>query len=289
MSEQKRKRNSYNNITSYDDELNLVLDLLENSKDYEQAISAEFEKAFKELIELYEKWLPYYFKAGVNNKELTRLINSLLDENNNINTEISDALQEIKNKTTSLEIQYLTAWLILDYEMTAKKTAESITLDPQSYLMYLNKTKAMETIKQPWCKDKKTYLDRVREATAEMDKQLKMVIVQGIRRGWSIERMTEILKNITGTAEYKARRLIRTETMAVYSKVTKDMFLEKGIEYVEIIGDAACGGICTEFVGEAIPLKEAEIGGDLPPYHPNCCCSFCSYTDFEESEQAEEN
>ena len=52
------------------------------------------------------------------------------------------------------------------------------------------------------------------------------------------------------------------------------MYLEKGIEYVEIIGDAACGGICLDYVGEAIPLREAELGDDLPPYHPNCACSF---------------
>jgi hypothetical protein len=49
---------------------------------------------------------------------------------------------------------------------------------------------------------------------------------------------------------------------------------------VEIIGDAACGGICTEYVGEAIPLRDAMIGDELPPYHPNCACSFCAYTEF---------
>ena len=55
-----------------------------------------------------------------------------------------------------------------------------------------------------------------------------------------------------------------------------------GIEYVEIIGDAACGGICTDYVGDVIPLREAELGDDLPPYHPNCACSFCAYTEFED-------
>lgn len=289
MSEHKRrKRSSYNNTKSYDDELNLVLELLEESKDYEEAIAAEFEKVFEKLIDLYERWLPFYFKSGVNNKELRILIESLVDENGRVKTDISETLEEIKNLTNSLEVQYMTAWLILDYELTAKRTAESIKLDPQVFITYLNNTRAQETVRKPWCKDNKTYIDRVREATSEMDRQLKMVIVQGIRRGWSQERMTEIFRNITGAAEYKARRLIRTETMAVYSKVTKEMYLEKGIEYVEIIGDAACGGICLDYVGEALPLREAEIGDDLPPYHPNCACSFCSYTDFDELDAADE-
>lgn len=292
MSEHKRrKRSSYNNRKSYDDELALVLELLEESKDYEEAVAAPFKEAFDKLIKMYELWLPFYFKTGVNNKELTRLISSLVDEKGRIKTDISETLKEIEDKTTNLEIQYLTAWLILDYELTAKQTADSIKLDPQSYMKFMNNTKAHETIKQPWCKDNKTYIDRVKEATSEMNRELKMVIVQGIKRGWSVDRMTEILKNITGTAEYKARRLIRTETMAVYSKVTKEMYLERGIEYVEIIGDAACGGICLDYVGEALPLREAEIGDDLPPYHPNCCCSFCSYTEFDEIdiEESEED
>ena len=289
MSEHKRrKRSSYNNKKSYDDELSLVLELLEESKDYEEAIAAEFEKAFEKLIDLYERWLPFYFKSGVNNKELRILIESLVDKDGGVKTDISETLEEIKNLTNSLEVQYMTAWLILDYELTAKRTAESIKLDPQIFITYLNNIKAQETVRKPWCKDNKTYIDRVKEATSEMDRQLKMVIVQGIRRGWSQERMTEIFRNITGAAEYKARRLIRTETMAVYSKVTKEMYLEKGIEYVEIIGDAACGGICLDYVGEALPLREAEIGDDLPPYHPNCACSFCSYTEFDELEASEE-
>ena len=59
------------------------------------------------------------------------------------------------------------------------------------------------------------------------------------------------------------------------------------IEYVEIIGDAACGGICLDYVGEAIPLRDAQIGDDLPPYHPNCACSFCSYTEFDNEDRTD--
>lgn len=118
-----------------------------------------------------------------------------------------------------------------------------------------------------------------------MDAKLRYVIIEGIKNGWSISKMSETFRTITGVAAYKAARLVRTETMAVYSKATKETFLENGIEYVEIIGDAACGGICLDYVGEALPLAEAEIGDDLPPYHPNCACSFCAYTEFEKDEK----
>ena len=81
-------------------------------------------------------------------------------------------------------------------------------------------------------------------------------------------------------------------TFLCYAKCTTCQKAKKwldanGIEYVEIIGDALCGTICVEYVGEAMPLREAQIGLDLPPYHPNCACSFCSYEEFGEEIEEE--
>ena len=283
-----RPRASYNNIKSYDDELAIVLKLLENTKIVEKEILDEFEEVFKELVKLYEEEFPFYFKNGIiNERELAILVASLMNGKGSIETRIKTTLDEIESKVRQLQNNRLMAWLILDYEYTAQKTAASINLDYTQYLIKMTPQQKKEKVLQPWCKDGKTFIDRVKANTKDMDKKLRLVIIQGIKRGWSIEKMTEVFRTITGTAAYKAARLLRTETMAVYSKVTKEMYLEKGIEYVEIIGDAACGGICLDYVGEAIPLREAELGDDLPPYHPNCACSFCAYEEFVENSEDE--
>lgn len=283
-----RPRASYNNIKSYDDELAIVLKLLENTKIVEKEILDKFEEVFKELVKLYEEEFPFYFKNGIiNERELAILVASLMNGKGSIETRIKTTLDEMESKVRQLQNSRLMAWLILDYEYTAQKTAASINLDYTQYLIRMTPQQKKEKVLQPWCKDGKTFIDRVEANTKDMDNKLRLVIIQGIKRGWSIEKMTEVFRTITGTAAYKAARLLRTETMAVYSKVTKEMYLEKGIEYVEIIGDAACGGICLDYVGEAIPLREAELGDDLPPYHPNCACSFCAYEEFVENSEDE--
>ena len=283
-----RPRASYNNIKSYDDELAIVLKLLENTKFVEKEILDEFEEVFKELVKLYEEEFPFYFKNGIiNERELAILVASLMNGNGSIETRIKTTLDEMESKVRQLQNSRLMAWLIIDYEYTAQKTAASINLDYTQYFIMMSPQQKKEKVLQPWCKDGKTFIDRVEANTKDMDNKLRLVIIQGIKRGWSIEKMTEVFRTITGTAAYKAARLLRTETMAVYSKVTKEMYLEKGIEYVEIIGDAACGGICLDYVGEAIPLREAELGDDLPPYHPNCACSFCAYEEFVENSEDE--
>lgn len=283
-----RPRASYNNIKSYDDELAIVLKLLENTKIVEKEILDEFEEVFKELVKLYEEEFPFYFKNGIiNERELAILVASLMNGKGSIETRIKTTLDEMESKVRQLQNSRLMAWLILDYEYTAQKTAASINLDYTQYMIRMTPQQKKEKVLQPWCKDGKTFIDRVEANTKDMDKKLRLVIIQGIKRGWSIEKMTEVFRTITGMAAYKAARLLRTETMAVYSKVTKEMYLEKGIEYIEIIGDAACGGICLDYVGEAIPLREAELGDDLPPYHPNCACSFCAYEEFVENSEDE--
>ena len=41
-------------------------------------------------------------------------------------------------------------------------------------------------------------------------------------------------------------------------------------------------GICLDYVdGEPIRLEDAEINVELPPYHPNCACSFVSWEEIE--------
>lgn len=273
--EKTKKRSEYNNTQSYDDELEIVQDLLEEARLLEKDLLEQLEFYLDKLVKLIEWQFPFYFPQGLINKAgYLRLAEDLLMGKGQ--SDVSQLLDQMKSDVIKLQSNKIMAFMILEYELTAQKTAKSIGV-PSAVRTpeYIR-----EVVLKPWCEDKLTFLDRIKKNTEKMDSQLRQVILQGIRRGWSVQQMAEELRKVTGMAAYKAQRLIRTETMAVYSKVTKEIYLENGIEYIEIIGDAACGGICLDYVGEYLPLAEAEVGIDLPPYHPNCACSFCSYMDF---------
>jgi len=93
-------------------------------------------------------------------------------------------------------------------------------------------------------------------------------------------------RELTNATAYDTARLIKTETMAFYNQALIDTYLEAGVEYVEIVGDAECGGICLDYVdGDPVRLEDAHINIELPPYHPNCACSFVVW---EEEESLEE-
>lgn len=140
----------------------------------------------------------------------------------------------------------------------------------------------------PWCQDGKTYSERLYSHVANFQSKLDYVLEQGITNGKGMDWMMWAWRKLTGATAYNAARLLKTETVAMWSQATKKTYLSLGIEYVEIVGDAECGGICLDYVGEAIPLREAELGDELPPYHPNCACSYVAYEEEKEEEIDEE-
>ena len=112
--------------------------------------------------------------------------------------------------------------------------------------------------------------------------KLNFVLEEGVVKGKGMEWMQQAWRKLTHSSASATARLLKTETVAMWSKATKEAYLDMGIEYVEIIGDATCGEVCTDYVGEILELREAELGDELPPYHPNCACSYIAFEDGRE-------
>lgn len=142
-------------------------------------------------------------------------------------------------------------------------------------------------LKIPWCQDGKTYSDRLWGNVANFQSKLSFVLEQGITKGKGMDWMMEAWKKLTGTAGYEVARLLKTETMAMWALATKEAYLDMGIEYVEIINPEPCDEVCSDYVGEIIPLAEAELGDELPPYHPNCVCDFHAWREAADKDEVE--
>lgn len=161
------------------------------------------------------------------------------------------------------------------YKITANENHQPTVQIRDTYI-YEN------AVKVPWCQDGKVYSDRLYGHVANFQSKLAFVLEEGINKGKGMDWMRDAWQELTGSTAYATSRLLKTETMAMWSLATKEAYLEMGIEYVEIVGDAMCGGICLDYVdGEPIKLAEAELGSMLPPYHPNCACSYVAYEETE--------
>ena len=149
-----RPRSKYKNKQSYDDELAIVLFLLSGAKHIEKDIIKSFEKVFRELSKLYKEQFPFYYKNGVLNKdEYLKLL-----------------LSQMSKDVKQLESNRLMAWLILDYELTAKKTAQSVgDKSLTNTIGLLTDVGKKEAVLEPWCKDNKNFLERIDIAITDIE------------------------------------------------------------------------------------------------------------------------
>ena len=101
---------------------------------------------------------------------------------------------------------------------------------------------------------------------------LKDTLTNGFIRGDSIDTMTKRLLERVEVSKSHAKMLIRTESARVCEEATKDAYKECGIEqYIYLATlDRKTSLICQELDMKSFPLKDAKIGENYPPMHPNC-------------------
>lgn len=268
----------------------MILTLLADAYKDEKKIEKILEDFYKNYTKEFQKILKQLEKDG--RIDLSEGI-SLRDH-----PRVYRIIQEAENKQWDKLMEQAWIWMQLSIEESLKRTyKETFILTyklfepmiPQARnLLDMVDVQITDTymtqrvLPIPWCQDGKTYSARLYSHVANFQKKLNFVLEEGINKGKGMDWMMQAWRKLTNSTAYDTARLLKTETVAMWSMATKQAYINMGIEYVEIIGDAECGGICTDYVGEAIPLREAELGDELPPYHPNCACSYIAYEEVEE-------
>ena len=71
---------------------------------------------------------------------------------------------------------------------------------------------------------------------------------------------------------YQAERLVRTESNYVYNHAHKEVYKDCGVEKYEYLAaiDSRTSAQCREHNGMTYLLKDAKVGTNYPPLHPNC-------------------
>lgn len=205
--------------------------------------------------------------------------------------ELERGINKRLNNYADILVVAMTSTLIETYKITVNSTYNifsEVKKYPYPKVVITDNHIKNQVLNIPWCQDGKTYSQRIYSNVANFESKLAYVLEQGITNGKGLDWMTQAWRKLTGSSAYDTARLLKTETVAMWSQATKATYLSLGIEYVEITGDAECGGICLDYVGEAIPLRDAELGDLLPPYHPNCACSYVAYTEDVPIEEANE-
>lgn len=117
-----------------------------------------------------------------------------------------------------------------------------------------------------------SFSKRIWKNANKLATSLKDTLTVGLIRGESIDQMTKRLLTRVEASQSRARTLIRTESARIYEEATKDAYKECGIEqYIYLATlDRRTSLICQELDMKSFSLKDAKVGENYPPMHPNC-------------------
>lgn len=101
-----------------------------------------------------------------------------------------------------------------------------------------------------------------------LDKILKRDIIQGR----ALDKTAREIKNKFQTSTYNAMRLVRTESTHTHEQAAKEFYKETDCSEYEFLAhlDDRTSAICTEENGTIHKIKDAVVGVNYPPMHPNC-------------------
>lgn len=118
----------------------------------------------------------------------------------------------------------------------------------------------------------KNYSERVWSNRDKLEQVLNEQIKQGIAKGTSIRYLSKDLSETMDVGMYPAVRLIRTETAFVHGQITLEEYKQMGVEEYRYIAtlDKRTSKICRELDYKIYKVKDAKVGKNFPPMHPNC-------------------
>lgn len=170
--------------------------------------------------------------------------------------------KEIEITEESLKRMYLTnSQLIID-ELGYYKSSG----------VFSNENSLKNALNSVWCQDGKHWSGRIWQNKQSLQELVKKGMVDCIARGVSKDELVKQLMNDFNRGFYEADRLARTELTFVQNQSILDKYREAGIEKYEFLAeiDDRTSEICKEHNGKVYLVKDAVVGENIPPLHPNC-------------------
>ena len=133
----------------------------------------------------------------------------------------------------------------------------------------------------PW--ENKNYRDRVWDNATELSNTLKDEVTQAVLTGKSEKLVIDEISNRFNVGEFKAKRLVRTETAYINNEMEALSYIEADIEKYRFVAvlDIRTSHICREHDYKVYDVSKRQVGVNFPPLHPFCRSTTIPVLDTE--------
>lgn len=257
---------------------------LEKSYKYDRSIAANLKAVAAGMPEGAEKdalnatiSAPAYQYRLQRAEEMTRQAKEVCDsiaraETNADRAFLQTEAERAYNITLQQELQLTPAQAIIQGKTDVfTQTAES---GIQDSFTLINKKAVEQIANRDW--NGENFSVRIWDNTDELAKEVKAVLMDGELTGASESEMSAKIMERFKVAEYKARRVVRTESNYVINQAEKRGLQAAGYDKYEFasLHEASDCDTCDDLDGEIFAFKDAVIGVNFPPIHPFCRCKI---------------
>lgn len=133
-------------------------------------------------------------------------------------------------------------------------------------------TRTMDVLlKQKWIGNA-NFSQRIWENSNKLNRFMKINFTADMMTGKSVQKIAKELSEYMNIGLYNATRLVRTEVNHFANQAEMLSYEECGIEEYQFIAtlDNKTSKICQEKDNKIFKIKEARVGVNYPPLHPNC-------------------
>lgn len=135
------------------------------------------------------------------------------------------------------------------------------------------------------------YSDRIWANKQKLVSQLTQVLSQEFVRGSGPIEVSEELSKRLDVSRSNAQRLVRTEMNYISNKATMKVYADSNVKEYQYVAtlDARTSEICRDLDNKIFKVKEASVGINQPPMHPNCRSTTIPYFEDDDIGKAIDN
>ena len=204
--------------------------------------------------------------------------------------DIDRILEDVSVSSTSLLYAELEPYLVkaakagvtaADEQVTAAINRAGLHLDLElanAYAIEFAKNRAAEMVGMKWVEgelvENPNPFWQILDSTREM---LRSTIADAMRTGISNDKLADQIAAAYAFSDERAETIARTETRIADVQGNLELYKASGlVNEKEWVAFAECCDECQDLDGVQVALEDEfpNDGGDGPPLHPNCRCTF---------------
>ena len=232
----------------------------------------ELRKLYRESLKANEQQMIDVWNSIKNSENSEIKPNDLYRYNRyfSISKALQESLRQLGDKEVNVYQRVFESAYKSQYDFITKMLKEK-GLIPKTDIMSYEK-QVQEVLNSVWCADGQNWSGRIWKNDALLVTRLEQALIECIARGVSKDILVTQIKQDFNTGFFNADRIVRTELTYCQNAACMNRYKDAGVKEFQFLAeiDSRTSDICRSMNGKIFKMKDAVVGENVGPLHPNC-------------------